>query len=127
MGRPIPREIPSQSWLSSLVTTSFLGGVLPFGAVFTELFFMMTSLWQNQFYYLFGILPLVLVILAVTCAEISITLTYFRLAAEDYNWWWPSFLASGASSLYLFLYACVYFYHWMRIKNIVSASLYFGY
>ena len=54
-----------------------VGGVLPFGAVFTELFFIMylgwafevvmawvctlqrSSLWQHQFYYLFGFLALV--------------------------------------------------------------------
>ena len=28
--------------------TCAVGGVLPFGAVFTELFFIMSSLWQHQ-------------------------------------------------------------------------------
>ena len=36
----------------------------------------------NRFYYLFGFLMLVLVILVVTCAEISITLAYFQLTNE---------------------------------------------
>merc|ERR1719301_104467 len=70
----IPRQIPEQPWFIHPVFTLMVGGVLPFGAVFTELFFIMSSLWQHQFYYLFGFLALVLIILIVTCAEISIAL-----------------------------------------------------
>merc|ERR1719158_1034486 len=94
----IPRSIPKQPWFVSPAFTSMVGGVLPFGAVFTELFFIMSSIWQHQFYYLFGFLVLVLIILIITCAEISIALTYFQLTSEDYRWW-RSFLASGCSAI----------------------------
>ena len=50
-----------------------------------------------------------LLILVVTCAEISIVMAYFQLCSEDYNWWWRAFLTSGSSALYLFAYAIVYF------------------
>mmetsp|Transcript_59915 Transcript_59915/g.111016 ORF Transcript_59915/g.111016 Transcript_59915/m.111016 type:complete len:612 (+) Transcript_59915:86-1921(+) len=123
----IPRQIPAQPWFIQPVFTSLVGGVLPFGAVFTELFFIMSSLWQHQFYYLFPFLALVLVILIVTCAEISIALTYFQLTSEDYNWWWRSFLASGTSALYVFLYSYLYFATRLRIERFVSTLLYFGY
>ena len=36
----------------------------------------------DRFYYLFGFLSLVLVIVLITCAEISIALTYFQLTSE---------------------------------------------
>merc|ERR1712057_97234 len=101
----IPRQIPAQPWFVQPVFTALIGGVLPFGAVFTELFFIMSSLWQHQFYYLFGFLALVLAILMVTCAEISIALTYFQLTSEDYHWWWRSFFTSGASAAYVFMYS----------------------
>merc|ERR1711959_38939 len=123
----IPRQVPAQPWFLSPLFTSLVGGVLPFGAVFTELFFIMSSIWQHQFYYLFGFLMLVLVILIVTCAEISIALTYFQLTSEDYNWWWRSFFSSAASSLYVFLYAWLYFYTRLNIEKTVSTMLYFGY
>merc|ERR1711939_678234 len=123
----IPRQIPTQPWFIQPVFTSLVGGVLPFGAVFTELFFIMSSLWQHQFYYLFGFLALVLVILVITCAEISIALTYFQLTSEDYNWWWRSFFASASSALYVFLYACLYFSTRLQIDKFVSTLLYFGY
>merc|ERR1712203_799585 len=104
-----------------------VGGILPFGAVFTELFFIMSSLWQHQFYYLFGFLALVLGILVVTCAEISIALTYFQLTSEDYNWWWRSFFASASSAVYVFLYSILYFNSRLQIDKAVSTILYFGY
>merc|ERR1711990_587890 len=105
----IPRQIPVQPWFVQPVFTALIGGVLPFGAVFTELFFIMSSLWQHQFYYMFGFLALVLLILIITCAEISIALTYFQLTSENYEWWWPSFFASGSSGLYVFFCSIIYF------------------
>merc|ERR1711920_531514 len=123
----IPRRIPAQPWFIRPVFTSLVGGILPFGAVFTELFFIMSSLWQHQFYYLFGFLALVLCILIVTCAEISIALTYFQLTSENYNWWWRSFFSSASSALYVFLYSILYFSSRLQIDTIVSTILYFGY
>jgi transmembrane 9 superfamily protein 2/4 len=123
----IPRQIPAQPWFVQPVFTALIGGVLPFGAVFTELFFIMSSLWQHQFYYLFGFLALVLSILIVTCAEISIALTYFQLTSEDYNWWWRSFFSSGASALYVFLYSILYFSSRLKIERAVPTMVYFGY
>jgi len=123
----IPRQIPQQPWFIQPVFTSLVGGVLPFGAVFTELFFIMSSLWQHQFYYLFGFLALVLSILIVTCAEISIALTYFQLTSEDYNWWWRSFFSSASSALYVFLYSILYFTSRLQIEKAVPTLVYFGY
>jgi len=123
----IPRQVPVQPWYISGVFSSLVGGILPFGAIFTELFFIMTSIWQHQFYYLFGFLMLVIVILVITCAEISITLTYFQLTNEDYNWFWRSFFASSSSALYVFLYACLYYFTRLNIGHYVGALLYFGY
>ena len=42
----------------------------------------MQAIWQNQFYYLFGILFIVLVVFGLACAEISIVTTYMQLCAE---------------------------------------------
>mmetsp|Transcript_128304 Transcript_128304/g.256254 ORF Transcript_128304/g.256254 Transcript_128304/m.256254 type:complete len:618 (-) Transcript_128304:142-1995(-) len=123
----IPRQIPVQPWYVSGVLSSLVGGILPFGAVFTELFFIMSSIWQHQFYYLFGFLMLVIVILLVTCAEISITFTYFQLSNEDYNWHWRSFFASASSAFYVFLYSCLYYCTRTQIGHHVGVLLYFGY
>ncbi|KAL2251096.1 transmembrane 9 superfamily member 7 [Sesamum indicum] len=123
----IPRPIPLQPWYIHPLFAMLFGGILPYGAVFVELFFILTSVWLNQFYYIFGFLFLVFVILLVTCAEITIVLCYFQLCSEDYRWWWRSYLNSGASALYLFLYAIFYFCTKLEITKLVSGILYFGY
>jgi transmembrane 9 superfamily protein 2/4 len=68
-----------------------------------------------QVYYVFGFLMLVVVIMVITCAEISIVMCYFQLCAEDYNWWWRSFLTSGSSAIYLFGYGILYFVTKVRL------------
>ncbi|KAI3443636.1 hypothetical protein Pfo_000301 [Paulownia fortunei] len=123
----IPRPIPLQPWYIHPPFAMLFGGILPYGAVFVELFFILTSVWLNQFYYIFGFLFLVFLILLVTCAEITIVLCYFQLCSEDYRWWWRSYLSSGASALYLFLYAIFYFCTKLEITKLVSGILYFGY
>ncbi|KAB2077609.1 hypothetical protein ES319_A06G110700v1 [Gossypium barbadense] len=123
----IPRQIPEQAWYMNPIFSILIGGILPFGAVFIELFFILTSIWLNQFYYMFGFLLLVFIILLITCAEITIVLCYFQLCSEDYKWWWRSYLTSGSSALYLFLYAAFYFFTKLEITKLVSGILYFGY
>ena len=99
------------------------------------------AIWQNQFYYLFGILFIVLVVFGVACAEISIVTTYMQLCAEarlhhttsithtaqDHRWWWPSFISAAGVAVYMLLYAVYYFLTKMRIVDVVPALLYFGY
>ncbi|XP_010906873.1 transmembrane 9 superfamily member 9 [Elaeis guineensis] len=123
----IPRQIPEQAWYMNPIFSILIGGILPFGAVFIELFFILTSIWLHQFYYIFGFLFLVFLILIVTCAEITVVLCYFQLCSEDYLWWWRSYLTSGSSALYLFLYAAFYFFTKLEITKPVSGILYFGY
>ena len=200
----IPRQIPPQPWYMHPALSALVGGILPFGSVFIELYFIMSSLWLAQIYLVFGFLAMVLLILVVTCAEISIVMvrrlggrccgdgararmrrrddaaaargrsaaragssegvgaqvrarlltlspfpsfpprarplsrarsplrappsqTYFQLCSEDYNWWWRSFLTSGSSALYLFLYSAVYFHTKLEITQVASSVLFFGY
>lgn len=104
-----------------------MGGVLPFGAIFIQLFYILNSVWLHQFYYMFGFLFLVFVILIITCSEITIVMCYFQLCSEDYHWWWRSYLTSGASAFYVFIYAIFYFFNRLQITSVASAFLYFGY
>ncbi|KAK8664373.1 hypothetical protein V6N13_084166 [Hibiscus sabdariffa] len=123
----IPKQIPEQPWYMKPIFSILIGGILPFGAVFIELFFILTSIWLNQFYYIFGFLFIVFIILIITCAEITIVLCYFQLCSEDYNWWWRSYLTAGSSALFLFVYSIFYFFTKLEITKLVSGILYFGY
>ena len=99
-------KIPAYGFFSNL-----MAGILPFGAVFIELFFILSvsrlsvlilmsllmrstllltlfvlqffqAIWENQFYYLFGFLFLVFIILAMCCSLIAVVVIYFQLCAE---------------------------------------------
>lgn len=92
---PLPRRIvPSDDWFTNSDLSVVIGGVLPFAAVFIEIFFIMSSVWLHQFYYVFGFLFLVFVILVVTCAEISVVMCYFHLCQENHHWYVITLLIS---------------------------------
>ncbi|CAL9749039.1 unnamed protein product, partial [Musa acuminata subsp. burmannicoides] len=110
----IPKQIPEQAWYMNRPIFSILnGGILPFGAVFIELFFILTSLWLNQFYHFFGFLFLVFY--------------HSHYHLEDYLLWWRSYLTFGSSDLHLFLYATFYFFTNLEITKPASGILYLGY
>ncbi|XP_006633059.1 transmembrane 9 superfamily protein member 5 [Lepisosteus oculatus] len=123
----IPRQIPEQSFFTKPLPGIVMGGILPFGCIFIQLFFILNSIWSHQMYYMFGFLFLVFIILLITCSEATILLCYFHLCAEDYHWWWRSFLTSGFTAVYLFVYAVHYFFSKLQITGAASTILYFGY
>nr|XP_033800371.1 transmembrane 9 superfamily member 2-like [Geotrypetes seraphini] len=123
----IPRQIPEQSLFTKSFPGIIMGGILPFGCIFIQLFFILNSIWSHQMYYMFGFLFLVFIILLITCSEATILLCYFHLCAEDYHWWWRSFLTSSFTAVYLFIYAVHYFFSKLLITGTASTILYFGY
>jgi transmembrane 9 superfamily protein 2/4 len=75
----IPRQIPDQPWYMGLPFTVAVGGLLPFGAFFVELYFILASVWMYQYYYVFGFLLLVFLILILPATEINVLFNYFQL------------------------------------------------
>lgn len=123
IARAIP---PSQPLLHPLIGT-FAAGVVPFAAAYVELFFIMTSLWMDQYYYVFGFTLIVFLILVITCAEVTLLLVYNQLCAENHRWWWFSFFAPGSTALYTFIYSMFWFRSLEASKMLMTYLLYFGY
>jgi len=123
----IPRQIPEQAIYTKPLPCVLMGGILPFGCIFIQLFFILTSIWSHQLYYMFGFLFLVTLILVITCSETTILLCYFHLAAEDYRWWWRSYLTSGCTALYFFVYSINFYFTKLQMEGMASMVLYFGY
>lgn len=122
----IPRQVPDQPFFLSLPFVLVVGGILPFGACFVELWLIMNSLWMDMYYYVFGFLLITFFILVITCAEITILFVYFHLTAENYHWWWRAFVIPGSTGLYLFGYSWVYFLT-LESNMFTTYALFFGY
>ncbi len=56
--------------------STIISGLLPFAVISMEVYFILKSMWQEQYYYMFGFLFLVGVLLVVTVAEITIVRIY---------------------------------------------------
>ncbi|ORX82844.1 hypothetical protein K493DRAFT_360515 [Basidiobolus meristosporus CBS 931.73] len=123
----IPRQIPEQVWYMQPIPSVLVGGLMPFAVIVIELVFILKSIWQDQFYYMFGFLSLVFVILVITCIEITIVITYFQLCGENYLWWWRSFFVGGSSGLYIFLYSLMYCFAHLHITHFVSFLVFVTY
>eukprot|EP00952_Eustigmatos_sp_NYUAD-ZCMA_P012899 51566-Eustigmatos_ZCMA.PRE.1 len=70
---------------------------------------------------------LVYLILIIVSVCTTIVATYFVLNAENYHWQWISFLASGSTAFYVFLYSVYYFWFKTKMSGLLQTSFYFGY
>lgn len=123
----IPRQIPDQPFYLRPLPSILMGGILPFGAIFIELYFIMNSIWFHRIYYGIGFLFLVFGVLLLTCSQVTILMCYFHLCNEDYHWSWRAFFTAGACGLYVFLYSILYYLTKLDINTFTSTVLYFGY
>ena len=123
----IPRQIPPSTGYMRTLPSLLAAGVLPFGAIFIQLFFIMNSLWSNRIYYMFGFLFLSFGLLIVTSAAVTIMTIYFLLCSENYHWQWRSFACSGASAGYVFAYSLLYWARMLSFSSLTGGLLYLGY
>jgi len=123
----IARSIPEPTLLLKPSISMCLAGIVPFAAAYVELFFIMTSLWMDQFYYVFGFTLMVYIILLITVAEVTVLLVYYQLCSENHRWWWFSFLTGGSTSVYMFMYSFIWFRALEASRLWITYLLYFGY
>ncbi|CAO3578422.1 unnamed protein product [Absidia cylindrospora] len=123
----IPRQIPDQPIYLQSIPSILMGGILPFCAIFIELYFVMNSIWFHRIYYGIGFLFLVFGVLLLTCAQVTVLMCYFHLCNEDYHWSWRSFLTSAACGFYVYLYSILYYFTKLDINTMTSTILYLGY
>ncbi|PWW74603.1 hypothetical protein C7212DRAFT_346106 [Tuber magnatum] len=123
----IPRQIPDQATYLKPVPSMLLVGILPFGAIFVELYFIMNSIWFHKVYYMFGFLFVCYGIMIMTCSTVTVLMIYFLLCSENYHWQWRSFFTAGASAIYVFLNAIIYWISKLSLGGLTSNVLYLGY
>eukprot|EP01104_Vermistella_antarctica_P005045 TRINITY_DN1545_c0_g1_i1.p1 TRINITY_DN1545_c0_g1~~TRINITY_DN1545_c0_g1_i1.p1 ORF type:complete len:584 (-),score=138.20 TRINITY_DN1545_c0_g1_i1:296-2047(-) len=123
----VPRQIPERKAYMEPWVYICLGGLFPFGSIFIEMYFIFTSFWHYKYYYVYGFMLLVYIILIVVSVCVTIVSTYFLLNSEDYRWPWVSFLSSGSTGAYVFLYSIYYYSAKTNMSGLMQMSFYFGY
>lgn len=80
----IPRQIPQHAWYTKGFRNILLAGLIPFAVIFIELLFVFKSLWQDKsgYYYVFGFLAVVGLVLVGVVMEVTVIAVYIQLCAE---------------------------------------------
>jgi transmembrane 9 superfamily member 3 len=122
--RPIPEDVP---WYGKPIGLIPLAGLLSFGSIFIELYYVLTSLWNYKFYHVYGFLLGVYAILTVVVGMTSIIVVYFCLNAENYLWQWTAFGSGASTAGYVFLYGIYYYIFKTQMHGFLQFTFYFGY
>ncbi|XP_039060880.1 transmembrane 9 superfamily member 1 [Hibiscus syriacus] len=125
--KTIPRPIPEKKWYLTPSVVSLMGGLLPFGSIFIEMYFIFTSFWNYKVYYVYGFMLLVFLILVIVTVCVTIVGTYFLLNAENYHWQWTSFFSAASTAVYVYLYSIYYYHVKTKMSGFFQTSFYFGY
>lgn len=118
------RAIPAAPWYRRSPVVMLFAGLLPFSAIYIELYFIYYSVWGHHHYTLFGLLFLVFIILVTVTACVTISLTYFQLAMEDHKWWWRAFFNGASAGLFIYGYSIYYFFS-SQMTGFLQASFFF--
>ncbi|KAK4054150.1 Transmembrane 9 super member 2 [Microbotryomycetes sp. JL201] len=123
----IPRQIPPTEWWLKPWPATLIAGVLPFGAAFIEISYLMQSLFGAKVYYAFGFLALTSAVVALTTATTTVLLCYFHLCAEDYRWHWRAFLTGGGSAFWVLAYGLLYWATKLSLPGFANKILFLSY
>jgi transmembrane 9 superfamily protein 2/4 len=123
----IARAIPEPPTVLNPKFCICAAGMIPFASAYVELFFMMSSLWMDQYYYVFGFTFIVFSILLISSAEITVLFVYYQLVHENHRWWWFSMMSGGSVSVYFFIYSIIWFKSLESSRMFFTYFLYFGY
>ncbi|KAL7754226.1 hypothetical protein RI367_000207 [Sorochytrium milnesiophthora] len=124
---PIPRPVPERLWYTEPIPVMLLGGLLPFLAIFIEMYFIFSSFFTYKVYYVYGFTLLVLVLLLIMTGCVAVVGVYFILNAEEHRWHWLSFMIAGSTAHYVFLYSLYYYFARTKMYGLFQTVYYFGY
>lgn len=123
----VPRIIPTQPWYFERRTLVAVGGIMPFGSIFIELYFIFTSFWNYKLYYVYGFVLLVFVILVLVTASVTVVATYFLINSEEHRWQWAAFNIGSSISVYVFAYAVYFYVFKTKMTGFFMFAFYFTY
>jgi len=103
-----------------------ISGLLPFAAISVEAYFILNSIWNHNFYYLFLFLLAILSLFIVICGQLSLLLVFLVISNNNHQWWIYS-IVPGSCGIYLYIFAVFYFFKYLAISRLTTILLYFLY
>ena len=125
--RKYKREVPPAPWYRSSLVLMLTSAFLPFTAIYTELYYVFSSMWSLKVYTVFSVLFVVFVILLLVTSLVSCQATYVLLNAEDPRWWWQSWANGAAVGIYIYAYSVWFWYMKSGLSGSLQAVFYYGY
>ena len=123
----IARVVPPQQSVIGQEWSSLLIGGLPFSCAVIEVYFLMCSVFMNQYYYLMGYLLAISILIGICAMLSSIIMCYLRLVGEDHRWWWKSFADAASCGIWLFVYSIWYLFARLQLVGIMPYIVYISY
>lgn len=124
IARPIPEDV---EWFEKPMNIVPIAGLISFGSIFIELYYILTSVWNYKFYHVYGFLFGVYGILVLVVSMTTIIVVYFCLNAENYLWQWTALASGGSTAVYVILYSVYYFFVKTSMTGFLQTMYYFGY
>jgi len=123
----LAREIPSYNFFASMRFQILITGFITFWSIYIELKFVFQSIWTNDHIYkLYGVLVVSVLLLLLLSTSLTVLFTYFHLNAENYKWWWRSFLSGASIALFVYGY-CIYYYANSIMDGFFQSMFFFLY
>ena len=125
---PVPGILITNNfpWYLRIRYAWFLTGFPPFFSIFVELFYIMDSIWKQDFYSLSKYSLLSIIILIIISSLIGILFTYLNLCKGNYKWWWKSFIVSATPSAYIIIFSIFYLLK-LNFKKLTSVFIYLNF
>ena len=131
----VARAVPEVPFPFNPTLITCLTGFIPFFSSCFEFVYVLQSVWNGEFYYIFGYLTFNIVVMLLVAIETCIIAIYWQFVNENHRWWWYSFLSGGSIGFYMFLFCILYFSHhfnhyfnhFQTSRMFLTYILYFGY
>ncbi|KAG2228934.1 hypothetical protein INT48_001509 [Thamnidium elegans] len=120
----IPRMIPAKRWYQLNIIRILLGGIIPFAVIFLNWHEFLNSVNKGEYVLSIDNTMLVSILLLIATSEITVVLVFLQLCAEDYIWWWQSFMIGASPAVYMFGYGVYFLVKRTNITGLVGVSVY---
>lgn len=109
------------------IGSSMIGGGIIFASIASEFYYLMSSIWRSQLYYMFGYLFINFGLLMVIIMLVSIISTYLQLNAQNHEWWWRSWYIGCAAAVYMFVFSVYYMIFELQMDMFAGEAIYLVY